>query len=64
MRDILQSRYLHSNVVHKRLARTSLMTVVVNFLAILLGLSFVVGSQLVFYLATKERIATYQEYNR
>ena len=24
MRDILQSRYLHSNVAHKQLARTSL----------------------------------------
>ena len=28
MRDILQSRYLRSNVAHKQLARTSLITAV------------------------------------
>ena len=31
MRDILQSRYLHSNVAHKQLARTSLNAVVIFF---------------------------------
>ena len=34
MRDILQSCYLHSNVVHKQLAQTSLITNLIRFLPI------------------------------
>ena len=31
MRDILQSRYLRSNVAHKQLARTSLINLIIKF---------------------------------